>query len=191
MSIWGGENLELSFRVWQCGGSMEIVPCSRVGHVFRKQHPYSFPGGSGYVFAHNSRRVAEVWMDNYKHLFYKSNPASSLVVFGDISERYQLRNQLKCKPFQWYLENVYPQLLMSDSVKKVLNLVSIRQNNYCIESGSDQSVKIETCNELNLKQHWLVTQATMIKQGSSCLKINQNEVKIKMDVCKSESENVS
>ncbi len=31
---YGAEHVELSFRVWMCGGSMEHVPCSHMGHVY-------------------------------------------------------------------------------------------------------------------------------------------------------------
>jgi polypeptide N-acetylgalactosaminyltransferase len=37
--LWGGENMELSFKVWMCGGQMVQAFCSHVGHMFRAR-PY-------------------------------------------------------------------------------------------------------------------------------------------------------
>lgn len=68
--IWGGENLELSFKTWLCGGVLEILPCSHVGHIFRSRSPYKWRTGVN-VLKRNSIRLAEVWMDDYKKYYYQ------------------------------------------------------------------------------------------------------------------------
>lgn len=108
MDIWGGENLEISFRIWQCGGSIELIPCSRIGHVFRKRRPYGSPNG-GDTMIHNSLRVAKVWMDEYQNYFYQQQPLARHIECGDISDRIKLREKLNCQPFSWYLKNIYPE----------------------------------------------------------------------------------
>jgi len=185
MDIWGGENLEISFRVWQCGGELEIVPCSRVGHVFRKQHPYTFPGGSGNVFARNTRRAAEVWMDDYKKYYYAAVPLAKNVAFGSIQERLQLKSDLQCKSFQWYLENVYPDLKIPDSRDATYG--SIRQGGLCLDTLGhlvEGTVGVYSCHNSGGNQEWSLTRAGTIKHSDLCLALSTpaagSELKLKI-----------
>uniref|UniRef100_A0AC35TS42 Glyco_trans_2-like domain-containing protein n=1 Tax=Rhabditophanes sp. KR3021 TaxID=114890 RepID=A0AC35TS42_9BILA len=94
--IWGGENLELSFRTWMCGGRLEFIPCSKVGHIFRDGHPYNMTGKNENKDVHgtNSKRLAEVWMDEYKEYYYKHRNDLRTKDVGDLSERHALRKNL-------------------------------------------------------------------------------------------------
>ncbi|QQP35687.1 Polypeptide N-acetylgalactosaminyltransferase, partial [Caligus rogercresseyi] len=118
MDVWGGENLEMSFRIWQCGGILETIPCSRVGHIFRSFHPYSFPGNKD-THGINTARTFEVWMDDYKRLFYLNRPDLKNAEIGDISERLRFRREKGCKPFKWFLDTVYPQKFIPDDPNNV------------------------------------------------------------------------
>ncbi|XP_051918041.1 polypeptide N-acetylgalactosaminyltransferase 18-like isoform X2 [Hippocampus zosterae] len=68
MEVYGGENVELGIRVWQCGGSVEVLPCSRIAHIERAHKPYT--ENLTALVRRNALRVAEVWMDNYKSHVY-------------------------------------------------------------------------------------------------------------------------
>uniref|UniRef100_A0A3B4XQ21 Polypeptide N-acetylgalactosaminyltransferase n=1 Tax=Seriola lalandi dorsalis TaxID=1841481 RepID=A0A3B4XQ21_SERLL len=104
LEIWGGEQYEISFKVWMCGGRMEDIPCSRVGHIYRKYVPYKVPGGVS--LARNLKRVAEVWMDEYAEYIYQRRPEYRHLSAGDMTAQKELRNRLNCKSFKWFMSDV-------------------------------------------------------------------------------------
>ncbi|XP_036212136.1 inactive polypeptide N-acetylgalactosaminyltransferase-like protein 5 [Myotis myotis] len=115
MNLWGAENLELSLRIWMCGGQLFILPCSRVGHVDRNiiQNVTQVLKALRY----NNLRLVHVWLDEYKEQFFLRRPDLKFIPYGNISERVELRRRLGCKSFQWYLDTVFPELETSLQMK--------------------------------------------------------------------------
>lgn len=59
----------------------------------------------------NYKRVAEVWLDEFKEYFYKKKPHALELDAGDLSAQIALRDRLQCKPFRWFMENIAFDLL--------------------------------------------------------------------------------
>ena len=87
-----------------CGGQMLNMPCSRVAHVYRRNVPYSYDRPNAVLI--NFKRVAEVWMDDFKEFLYQRRPEIRSQRHGVIFDRVEIRERNKCKSFKWYLKNV-------------------------------------------------------------------------------------
>ncbi|CDW56563.1 glycosyl transferase, group 2 family protein [Trichuris trichiura] len=171
--IWGGENLEISFKIWMCGGRLEIIPCSHVGHVFRKRSPYKWRTGVN-VVRRNSVRLAEVWLDDYKKYYYE-RLNYKLGDYGDVSSRKALRQRLNCTSFKWYLDNVYPELFVpGDSVA----LGEVRnqglQKQYCLDSPTgnkhkNKAVSVYPCHGEGGNQYWMLSKDAELRRDESCI----------------------
>ncbi|XP_077381788.1 N-acetylgalactosaminyltransferase 7 isoform X5 [Festucalex cinctus] len=151
LQIWGGENFEISYKIWQCGGQLLFVPCSRVGHIYRLQgwqgnpppaHVGSSPTLKNYV------RVVEVWWDEYKDYFYASRPETLNLAYGDISELKRFRQEHRCKSFKWFMEEIaYDIPLHYPLPPKNVEWGEIRgfETSYCIDSmGHTNGGNVET-----------------------------------------------
>lgn len=136
MKIYGGENVELGIRVWLCGGSIEVIPCSKIAHIERSRKPY-LPDLSD-TMKRNALRVAEVWLDEYKYnvnVAWGIPPENHGIDIGDVSERKKLREKLNCKPFKWYLDNVYPLLDPQLDIIGYGALTNDLSRDFCLDQG--------------------------------------------------------
>lgn len=185
MDIWGGENLEISFRVWMCGGTIEMLPCSRVGHVFRPRFPYSFParpGGDLDVVSRNLMRVADVWMDEYSKHFYNIRFDLKRKKHDDISERLALRKKLQCKSFKWYLENIIPELEVPDANFVAAGQVRNPSSDKCLDTlgkKDDAPLGLYECHGQGGNQYFVLTSKGELKSEDNCLDYNGYDLYLK------------
>ncbi|RVE56620.1 hypothetical protein OJAV_G00223330 [Oryzias javanicus] len=86
----------------------------------------------------NALRVAEVWMDEYKsnvNIIWNLPISNHGIDIGDVSERKKLRETLKCKPFQWYLDHVYQSLQPMNDVIAYGGLTNELMPKFCVDQG--------------------------------------------------------
>ncbi|XP_015602168.1 N-acetylgalactosaminyltransferase 6 [Cephus cinctus] len=190
LDIWGGEQYELSFKIWQCGGQMLDAPCSRVGHIYRKFPPFHNPGRGDFL-GKNYKRVAEVWMDEYAEFIYRRRPHLRALDPGDLTKQKALRANLHCKPFKWFMENVafdlvevYPPIEPDDfAFGEIRNIAA---PDLCLDSKGrkrDESISVDLCRKDNPKiygeQEFRLTWHKDIrpKGRTDCLDVSKGEAK--------------
>ncbi|XP_016370071.1 polypeptide N-acetylgalactosaminyltransferase 18-like [Sinocyclocheilus rhinocerous] len=181
MEIYGGENVELGVRVWQCGGSVEVLPCARIAHIERAHKPYTED-----LTAHvrrNALRVAEVWMDEFKSHVYMA---------WNIPQ--ELRNSLKTDlcldqgpdtdniPILYLCHGMSPQNVYYTSTQQlfvgILSPTIDDDDNKCLVdvNGRPRLTECSYAVAKRMKLHWHFTQGGSIQNTKSkrCLELVKN-----------------
>lgn len=186
LSMFGkGQNLEMSLKIWMCGGSIETIPCSHIGHLFHQQSSFHHSLSSDATLR-NYAKIAHMWLDDFKDLHFQQTGKSSLPM--NISAgHWALRERLHCHSFERYLRNVYPDLfapslaLASGKVRSKMRVsteegkatlcLSIRSQN------GNKRLELAKCRSFKEKEgFWLLSQKGEIRQGNSCLDYPGNSV---------------
>ncbi|XP_036175608.1 polypeptide N-acetylgalactosaminyltransferase 3 isoform X2 [Myotis myotis] len=123
--------------------------------------PHTFPKGTQ-VIARNQVRLAEVWMDEYKEIFYRRNTDAAKIVkqksFGDLSKRFEIKHRLQCKNFTWYLNNIYPEVYVPDLNPVISGYIKSVGQPLCLDVGeNNQGSKpliLYTCHGLGGNQYF-------------------------------------
>lgn len=109
--VYGAENIEMSLKTWLCGGETFEVPCSRVGHVFRKFNKFRAHGNITDYEGFNRKRLIEVWFEDYKKFVELREPERyKFLEVGDLTKALAYKKTHDCKPFEYFLKEIAPDL---------------------------------------------------------------------------------
>ena len=118
-------------------------------------------------------------MDDYKKYYY-DRIGHSLGDYGDISGRKQLRQDLNCKSFQWYLDNIYPELFIpGDSIAS--GTLKNPWSNKCLDSPAKPAnyhkpVGLYPCHTQGGNQYWMLSKNNEVRRDEACLDFTGKEV---------------
>ncbi|XP_062855730.1 probable polypeptide N-acetylgalactosaminyltransferase 8 [Trichomycterus rosablanca] len=146
------ETLELSIQKANCKQTDELQAAKaeltrRVNKLFPDSNLFRVWGGD---LSEQEQKIAENLFKLYGYNVFLSDklplnrtlpdtrdsrPEDHGIDIGDVTERKKLRERLQCKPFKWYLENVYPELDPWDNVVGYGVVRNDLLENNCIDQG--------------------------------------------------------
>lgn len=88
---------------------------------------------------------------------------------GDVSSRIEFRNNMQCKSFQWYLDNIYPEHELPLSFKHIGQIRNV-DTSLCIDTmGTKKTAETQPCHYQGGNQLWILTNLNEIKNDDDCI----------------------
>ncbi|XP_053204187.1 polypeptide N-acetylgalactosaminyltransferase 5-like [Panonychus citri] len=194
MKFFSFESIDLSLWIWSCGGEIEIVPCSRLGHV-HSPSSVTFPMKKETIYLHNSGRIVEIWLKKYRMFFYLLFPLVASVDRGNLYNRKSHQTKLECKNITWYFETVYPSTpfpFAYRSIGQIEHTPTMLCFHYSFSSDQQSRfVNLKPCrlnhgNDLTyFRQIFIHTDIGTIRNDNWCLTGNVDYEQLTFTVCNS------
>lgn len=174
-----GQNIEMSFKIWLCGGTIETLPCSHVGHLFRNRNNAVQLFNSESLM--NYAAVAHMWLDEFKDMHFKKVGFVALPQVNNSVGHLAFRKRLQCRSFVWFLRNVYRDLytpllaIASGKIRSKVKMSSASEDKafICLALtylGSEKKLGVSKCHSSDDKNKlWTLSRTGEIRQGDDCL----------------------
>ena len=115
----------------------------------------------------------QVWLDEYKEIYYKLRPDARKRDHGDITERVQLRKRLQCRSMKWYLDTIYPELFVPDE-KNMRAWGDIKNpgSDLCVDTlgknDGGEPIGLYQCHGMGSNQAFWYTKTKTLRRVDSC-----------------------
>ena len=154
---------------------IDIMPCSRVGHIFRSWSPYNIQEEE---INHNNIRVAQVWLDEFKYLYFDRigrfgrSTEDRLGHFGDVSKLQEWRRQKKCRSFRWFLNAIavslpYHRIIGAGEIRNSASGLCLDKKDRTDKVG--EPIDLIPCHDQGGNQYFILNDRHRLIRDYNCL----------------------